>query len=79
MLISTRPSFPTSTPCGIEGRSTLDTRLFSRSITFSSGDPLAVCVGVAPLVTYSHRPSIEIAPATGLFPTPKFPTTVLEA
>ena len=52
MLTSARPSAPTATPCGIDGRTTLATTAScDRSMTLSRGEPLAVWLGVAPLVT----------------------------
>ena len=46
-------------------------------MTLRSGVPLAVWVGVAPLVTYSQLPSMERAAATGLLPTGMLPVTTL--
>ena len=69
-LISARPSAPTSTPWGAEVSATVCvTRPRFRSITFSVEFPL--------LVTYSQLPSMDMAPASGVFPTEMVPTTWL--
>ena len=62
MAISTRPSMPVSTPCGVEGSVWLYAmRLVVRSIAYSAeGGPLAV--------TYRKLPSIDMAPASGVLP-----------
>ena len=70
ILISARPSAPTSTPWGAEVSATVCvTWPRFRSITFSVEFPL--------LVTYSQLPSMDMAPASGVFPTGMVPTTWL--
>ena len=61
MLMSARPSAPTSTPWGAEVSATVCVTMPRfRSITFSVEFPL--------LVTYSQLPSMDMAPASGVFP-----------
>ena len=70
MLMSARPSTPTSTPWGAEVRATVCvTWPLERSITFSDAFPL--------LVTYRKLPSMDMAPASGVFPTEMVPTICL--
>src|SRR5581483_7210325 len=62
MLTSARPSAPTATPCGLDGRRTVWlTERFDRSMTLIEALPL--------LVTYSHALSIDMAAASGVVPT----------
>src|SRR6185369_7729187 len=72
VVINARPSAPTSTPSGFEGRLTVcRTCEELRSITLS--------VELALLLTYKYLESIDIAPATGVEPTRIEPASVLSA